>query len=80
MEPEGVAYVPGRVLPLAILVAVLGLVYAAYRRHRNRMLAEERLERKRRHREQQEVWERMLADTAGERRATSDDPPNRVEA
>lgn len=52
-----------------ILLALLGLAYAACRWRRNRVLAAEILERKQRHLEQQKAWDRMLADMARERRA-----------
>ena len=59
-------------LGLLILVAVIGMAYAAYRWHRNRVLAEQLLERKQRHLEQQQTWDRMVADLARDRRAKAD--------
>jgi hypothetical protein len=59
------ALAPGvgwRVLRLVILAALLAMAYAAYRWQRNRVLAGQRLlERQQRRREQEEAWERMLA-------------------
>lgn len=61
-------------LGLLILVAVIGMAYAAYRWNRNRVLAEQLLERKQRHLEQQQTWDRMVADLARDRRAKADAP------
>jgi primosomal protein N'' len=68
------------VLGLIILIALLGLAFAIYRWRRNRVQIRVVLEREQRRREQQEAWDRMLADMARERRAKDDDLTDPVEA
>ena len=50
----------GLVILLAIIGAVIGMAYAAYRWHGKRARAEQLLERKQRHLEQQESWDCMV--------------------
>jgi hypothetical protein len=74
MEPGRAGGVWRPVLRLLIFVGILALAYAAYRRHRRRVLARQAdLERKRRRRAQQEAWDRMLEDRARERSANAED-------
>jgi CHASE3 domain sensor protein len=58
----------------AIVVGLLGLVYAVYRVQRNRALIQEVFERQQRHREQQEAWDRMLSEMSRRRRDSNRTP------
>jgi primosomal protein N'' len=68
------------VLGLIILIALLGLAFAICRWRRKRVQIRVVLEREQRRREQQEAWDRMLADMARERRAKDGDLTDPVEA
>ena len=63
-------------LSLLIFLGLTAFAYAAYRWHRARVIAEQKLhERQQRHREQEEAWERMLADMASKRHGERGSPP-----
>ena len=61
-------------LGLVLLLAVIGMAYAAYRWRGRRTRAVELLERKQRHLEQQESWDRMVAELDRSRRAKASVP------
>jgi primosomal protein N'' len=79
-NPKWAERVSRAVLGLIILIALLGLAFTAYRWRRNRVQTKVVLEREQRRREQQEAWDRMLADMARERRAKDGDLTDAVEA
>ena len=63
-------------LSLLVFLGLMAFAYAAFRWHRARVLADQKLqERQQRHREQEEAWDRMLADMASKRQSERGTPP-----